>query len=164
MRKFLLVLATLVFSIILISGSHPSIAQGPTATPSKDCKPADLIASLKDLKSSGDAAKDMAALLKIQDQISDQSVACSGLTFSGTGSKVIGPFDLAKGAYRFKVVKGLEFFTAELKGIPDDLCVLGMVSSQKAEDQASSEGCRVTLAVDTMGSSGDWEFTLEPLK
>jgi hypothetical protein len=69
-----------------------------------DCDPAALIADLAKLKSTGDQAKDMQALLDVQSKIAAQNAACAGTGVALEGknkvAKVYGPFTLPKGMYK----------------------------------------------------------------
>jgi hypothetical protein len=156
--------------MIIVVLTLPIVAISAQENP--DCNPASVIDSASKLKSTGDTAKDIAALKELSIAISKQNIACNGLKFEGNAAKIIGPFDLPKGMYKTTVTtKG--FFIAELK-VLDGECGTGSFSNhlynmmnmelKELSEEAflESEGCR--LIIQTSNVSAPWVLTIEPLE
>jgi len=164
MRKSLLILTALIFSLLAILGNHLSHAQGPTSTPSQDCNPGDLITQFSKLTPSGNAEKDIATLLKMRTQITNQNIACHGMTFSGKGGGITEPFNLPAGSYRFTVVIAPKGFVADLEGVTDEWCATGGLNDNTSSNIVRTKGCMVVLKVRLYEDTGNWLFKVEPLK
>ncbi len=168
--RLALFITILLFFILALTTPLSSSAQGqPTPTKNPDCKPAALIEKAAKLTSSKDDKKDLDALLKLAADISAQNIACNGLKFSGSGNKLLGPFDLPEGTWKLTVTtKG--YFIAKAKTISgecdDDTISSFLFMSGQASDGAGevveSKGCRLTIAISNI--SAPWTLTFEPLE
>ncbi len=161
--KRLILFAILTLTFVISANRPPTRAQAEQPK----CDPAAVIKQAAALTSTGDVTKDMAALLKLQNDISATNIACNGMTFKGDRSKVFAPFDLPKGQYRMTVTTEGGFF-ASTKTVgggyctSGDLAVIGADKQVTEEDLISSDGCRIILAVTT--ASDPWALTIEPLQ
>jgi hypothetical protein len=159
MRRLIMVVLTIVIGLSL----SPALAQdGKTAK----CDPAAVIQQASQLKSTGDAKKDMALLTDLSKAISAANVVCNGYTFTGKGSKVLDPFDLPKGTYRMKLDwPSQDAMLAQLDSVGDDFCI-GVTNDKKREERVTaSNGCRAVIQINTLGQDeATWTVTLEPLK
>lgn len=142
----------------------------PAATANADCKPADLIKKVAALKSSGNNDTDVKALLALRDDITKLNVACNGLKFKGANAKLIGPFDLPEGNYRFTLTTP-GFFIGELKTLSGScggdaigpmFSIFEGQAKEGAEALVTSNGCRA--AINSSNVSAAWTLTIEPVQ
>jgi len=165
--------AAIICIIAITAFSHvPVAAQTASPTPNANCKATDLVKSLASIKPADDSQKDMDALLKLADQIKDQSAACNGLYFKGTGQKSIGPIELASGTYLVHLVTE-GYFGATLKLISGSCKTseyngvsMYNIGKGEANDGADitidSDGCRALIL--TSNVSGAWKLTFSTLQ
>ncbi len=136
------------------------------------CDLAPVIKAANSFKTSGDVKKDLPTMLKLAEDIHAANIACNGLTFTGKGNKVIGPFILPKALYKI---------TAVTKGY----LILGWQSMTGSDCEPSKDGtifsigrgegdtgaestfdvqanCRLLLK--TSNASADWKITFEPIE
>jgi hypothetical protein len=150
------------FFLLIAAVSFPVAAQDKTS-----CEPAALIKQLATLKSTGDSAKDIAALLKIKKQIDAQYIACNGMTWTARAAKILGPFELPKGAYK-SILTTKGYFIGEFAAIEGECEVVGSIFYNIFEGQANdgseqlltSQGC--TAVIKTSNVSASWTLTIEP--
>lgn len=127
------------------------------------CDPAAVIQLANNLKSTKDTQEDIAALLKLQDQIIAANIACNGLTFTGKGSKVVRPFDLPAGTYLLSLqTEGMVNGSLKAMGNNSSACY-GNAMPSRAESRVDSKGCRATIEV-MATDNVEWTITLEPLQ
>ena len=129
------------------------------------CDPAAVIKQAAALTSTGDTTKDMAALLKLQNDISAANIACNGMTFSGIGSKVVDPFVLSKGTFKVILDSALQSGVIEIDGISPDHCAGGTLSGKHKETlvKVYDDDCKIAIEVNTFGDTVSWAITFEPL-
>lgn len=159
MRKIYL-LASVILTLLL--PRSPAISA--QATPVATCDPAGLIAQLSGLKATNKSSVDLHTLDDIANQISSQRIACSGLTFSGTGSKVLDPFTLPAGNYRVKLFASDNLSLVTIKALGEGNCS-GALSKNINEAVVSADvDCRATISTMALNKIAEWTVTFEPLK
>lgn len=167
--------------VITVALATPAIAQDKKPV----CAPADVIKQLATLKSTGDNAKDIAVLLKLDKQIQAQSIACNGMTFTGTAKKIVGPFDIAEGQYRVTATTWDYMFSAKVSYAGDTACVgdsfmadqlftmamngdniYGAKVVATYEALLNTQTCRMIIEVDAVSTMGSkpWTLTIEPIE
>jgi hypothetical protein len=132
------------------------------------CDPGAVIKKAAALTASGDATKDLAALLALQADISAANVACAGMTFKGTDSKVLTPFVLPKGKYKVSLTwPTTDSFLVDISAISPDYCAIGVLNNTKKETIVTSrdDKCKVAIEVSAFGdSTSQWVIAFEPLQ
>ncbi len=156
--------------VILTFTATPVAAQTPSPTPNSDCKVTDVIKQAAALKPSGNADKDLDALLNLEDAINAARAACRGLLFKGTQvAKIVGPITLDSGTYKVTLTtKG--YFIGNVKVKEGDCGFDGTyiynVSSGEADTGREllldSKGCKFYLTPDNI--SAPWKLTFELLQ
>src|SRR5260370_35750596 len=116
------------FVLVAFCGAAKGSAKPKTQKPT--CAPASVITKAAALKSAGDNAKDMVALMTLAADINNANLVCNGMTFTGTGTTVTDPFDLAQGTYRVKIAadKSLDSYDVAIKYVGAANCA-GSISS-----------------------------------
>ena len=142
---------TLLFVFVLSVALPVAVAQSDTPT----CNPSALIADMAKMKSAGDDAKDVTALVELRDRITAQNVACNGYKFEGRSGKSLGPVEIPNGKYLLTVTTdGYIILKAELLGggcmVDGDqigkYALFGILKGQASEGAATvidSDSCRV---------------------
>src|SRR5436190_20452880 len=112
----------LALAIVLLCAVLPLVpfTQATAQTEKPKCDPGTVIKAANELKGSGDNQKDLAALVKLRDDISAANIACDGWSFKGEKDKVLGPIDLATGLYLI-TIKTSGYGAAEGK-VLDGVC------------------------------------------
>ncbi len=142
MKRIALV-AIFVTSILLLAFSTPIVAQ----VDSPRCDPAAVVKKAASLSSVGEKQADLNALNQLRDEINAVNVACTGLRFSGTGSKVLDPFDLPGGNYRLQMTwQGSGRITVSLSSVDDRICS-AFLTVDSPEQLVKTDGCRAVLEV-----------------
>ena len=155
---------TIMCLVLLYVGQKSATAQVPR------CNPTAVYEYMQTLKATGETSKDLAALVKLQQTITAQNIACNGYIFEGKGVGIVKPFTLPKGSYilRFNAAAGSIYITAKvLSGKCADGLNAFTVSMQEdisLETFIDSSGCQVGFEVDytSMGKQA-WTLSLEPL-
>ena len=158
--------------LALWGSATPTVAQDSKTA----CDPASIIKKANALTAKGDNKADMDALQKLADDIHAQGIACNGLTFTGTNSKIIGPFDLPKGNFKATLTSRGRF-TGRLNAItgtcrttrsPSATGASTLFSATNGEASAGSdaiimsEGCHAIIETDGVRSA--YKLTIEPLE
>jgi hypothetical protein len=163
----------IVFLMILVIVSLASASRSTAQDTKPTCDPGAVIDKAAALKSSGNQKKDIAALLALRDEISSADIACNGMTFSGEGTRILGPVVLKKGLYKITVTTKGNFKLYDLS-MSGSTCKANITTSlidefrpdteYKAEsvENISSEDCK--LIFQTGGSGLPWTITFEPLQ
>lgn len=160
----------LIFTLLFVFSVTIPLPVAVAQSDNPTCNPSALLAELAKMKSTGDDAKDIAALVELQDQITEQNIVCNGYVFEGKGTGVVKPFDLPKGTYllHFSAASGGISITPK---VISGKCAEGMylftMSMQEAielESYIDSAGCKLGLSVDyTPIGKTAWTLTIEPL-
>lgn len=165
MRK-LIVLLIVVVSVFIAVRSTSALAQ--TAP---KCDTAAVFTQANALKSTGDAKKDIATLLKLSAAIDAQNIACNGFTFSAKVRKVFPSFELPKGVYKMTaatngfIILDLNPLSGECgEGQYFDTSIFNESASPNAKYEALiySNGCKAIITTDN--TSAPYVITIEPLE
>jgi hypothetical protein len=160
--------------IVLVAVLLVAVSPG-TSTNAQDnktaCDPGSLIKRANGLTAKGDNKADMETLMKLATDIQNQNVACSGHTFTGKSSTLIGPMDLPKGNYkttlttRGRFTARLSVLSGDCKGSSSTASYYSVTSGEAtngAEAVLRSEGCR--LVIESSNVRGPWTLTVSPLE
>jgi hypothetical protein len=167
MRSRLLFLLVVLTVLALATFAAPTIAQENKSA----CDPGAVIRKANGLTTKGDNKADMEALMKLAADIQAQNVSCSGYTFTGKSSKLIGPFELPKGNYkttlttRNRFTARLSVLNGQCQGSSNSASYYSMSAGEAlngAEAVIRSEGCR--LVIETSDVRAPWTLTIEPLE
>ncbi len=118
-----------------------------------------------------DNKADMEALMKLAADIQAQNVACSGYTFTGNSSKLIGPLELPRGNYktvlttRGRFTGRLNVLSGACEGSSRTANYYSITSGEAtngAEAVIRSDGCR--LVIESSDVRGVWTLTIAPLE
>lgn len=164
MRRILLI-------VLFIALWNVVPTQAQTKTP---CDLTAVIKTANGVKSSGDSAADLKALNTLSQQIETANIACNGLTFKGTGNKVLGPLVIPKGTYKVSVETKNAFILTlnTLSGSDCDANQTVSVMSQinlEGDRDASGQvvlpvGADCKVLMTTSNSSNPWTLTFEPVE
>ncbi len=111
----------------------------------------------------GDVDATVSTLTELKAQIAEVEAGCRGLSFSGTGNTVAGPFDLPAGVYRVHAeIDTFGYVTLEQLsgdcGIPlareTDIILNTGTTGGSADGMVRSKGCRAALQLNASG--GAW--------
>jgi len=152
--------------LLLMLPSAPAFVSAQAA----DCNPTPLYAQAATLKSSGDAKRDIDALMEFSDDVRQANIACNGFKFEGKSNQVIGPLDLAQGTWLVTLTTKTTFALhgtlldgkCTKGGSAIDDFIFGATTGTAAEGMGvviKSDGCRVLLT--TEYASSPWTLTLE---
>jgi hypothetical protein len=100
---------------------------------------------------------------------SEATKTSDGLSFTGQGNKLLGPFNLPSGLYKFTItttIKGDTLVALGTKVSGDCEFILQAITdgSNRAETTIRSRGCRITLEMSSSQSSSTWTAAFEELK
>jgi hypothetical protein len=162
----------LIFALLLTLLIVPSAA---AQDKKPGCDPAALIAELAKLKTTGDQAKDMQALLDVQSRISAQNAVCAGtgiaLESKDKVPKVYGPFTLPKGTYKVTATT-TGYFIIHAKSSDNCADAFALFNLGPGEGNTGaetlleiagdSETCKFYLQ--TENASAPWKLVIAPLE
>lgn len=160
----------LAIALILVILAPFAVVMAQDAPP---CDPASLIAEMAALKSTGDAAKDVAALMELRDAITAQNVACNGYTFEGSGGKAVGPIELPEGKYLLTfttndyIILNGEIISGQCSIDGSEIGDYILNESEGGASQGAaviidSDGCKVLFI--TRNNTSKWTMIIEPLQ
>ncbi len=167
MRTRLLLTAVMLLVALLAFGSTLINAQDSKSA----CDPGSVIRKANGLTAKGENKADMDTLLRLATDIQAQNLACSGYTFTGNSSKLVGPLDLPKGNYkttltsRGRFTARLSVLSGQCQGSSNTASFYSITAGEAstgAEAVIKSEGCR--LVIETSNVRGAWTLTIAPLE
>ena len=164
-RRLFVIVALIV--VALVTFAAPTTAQeGKSA-----CDPKSVITKANGMTMKGDNRADMESLMKLAADIQAQNIACSGYTFTGNSSKLIGPLELPKGNYktvlttRGRFTGRLNVLSGACEGSSRTANYYSITSAEAingAEAVIRSDGCR--LVIESSDVRGAWTLTIAPLE
>src|SRR5689334_20599015 len=173
MRKFVVVALSVVtfISLFAVGSVHTSAQSTPAATPNPDCNPGKVIDTFLKLRKVNDKDKDAATLQSVEDTIEAYKAACAGLSFKGTGLKVVGPFELPAGNYKvtgtakdYLIVK-LKLISGDCSTSDGSAILFNLDNDQAsagAETLMTSNDCKLVMSTENISSA--WRIDFETMQ
>jgi hypothetical protein len=165
----------LLLNVVVISVALLALCESTTPINAQDnktaCDPSALIRKANGLTMKGDNKADMETLMKLVADIQAMNNTCSGFTFTGNSSKLIGPLEIPKGNYktvittRGRFTGRLNVLSGSCEGSSRTANYYGITSAEAingAEAVIRSDGCRMVL--ETSDVRGAWTLSIAPLE